>query len=50
MVDSFLAHASGTPPTRVLTVSNPQLAASRMAMQKASVNELPEEFDYENDL
>lgn len=31
---------SGTPPTRVLTVNNPQLAASNMAMQKASVKEL----------
>nr|AFK45826.1 unknown [Lotus japonicus] len=31
---------SGTPPTRVLTVNNPQLAASNMAIQKASVNEL----------
>lgn len=35
-----MIHASGTPPTRVLTVSNPQLAASRMAMQNASVKEL----------
>lgn len=35
-------HASGTPPTRVLTVSNPQLAASNMAMQNASVKELQE--------
>lgn len=34
-------HASGTPPTRVLTVNNPQLAASSMAMQNASVRELP---------
>lgn len=34
-------HASGTPPTRVLTVNNPQLAASNIAMQNASVNELP---------
>lgn len=33
--------ASGTPPTRVLTVNNPQLAASNMAMQNASVKELP---------
>lgn len=33
---------SGTPPTRVLTVNNPQLAASNMAMQKASVKELQE--------
>lgn len=33
-------HASGTPPTRVLTVSNPQLAASNMAIQNASVKEL----------
>lgn len=33
-------HASGTPPTRVLTVNNPQLAASNMAMQNASVKEL----------
>jgi len=31
---------SGTPPTRVLTVNNPQLAASNIAMQKASVKEL----------
>ncbi|WVZ22709.1 hypothetical protein V8G54_001253 [Vigna mungo] len=30
---------SGTPPTRVLTVNSPQLAASNMAMQKASVKE-----------
>lgn len=36
-----MIHASGTPPTRVLTVNNPQLAASNMAMQKASVKELP---------
>lgn len=35
-----MKHASGTPPTRVLTVSNPQLAASNIAMQNASVNEL----------
>lgn len=34
-------HASGTPPTRVLTVNNPQLAASNMAIQNASVKELP---------
>lgn len=33
-------HASGTPPTRVLTVNNPQLAASNIAMQNASVKEL----------
>lgn len=33
-------HASGTPPTRVLTVSNPQLAASNIAIQNASVKEL----------
>lgn len=32
--------ASGTPPTRVLTVNNPQLAASNIAMQNASVKEL----------
>ena len=38
----FQSYTSGTPPTRVLTVNNPQLAASKMAMQKASVNELPE--------
>jgi hypothetical protein len=31
---------SGTPPTLVLTVNSPQLAASRMAMQNASVSEL----------
>jgi hypothetical protein len=37
----LIIRASGTPPTRVLTVNNPQLAASNMAMQKASVNELP---------
>lgn len=36
-----MTHTSGTPPTRVLTVNNPQLAASSMAMQKASVKELP---------
>lgn len=35
-----MIHASGTPPTRVLTVNNPQLAASKIAMQKASVKEL----------
>jgi hypothetical protein len=35
-----LVPTSGTPPTRVLTVNNPQLAASNMAMQKASVKEL----------
>lgn len=35
-------HASGTPPTLVLTVRSPQLAASKMAMQKASVRELQE--------
>jgi hypothetical protein len=34
-------HASGTPPTSVLTVRSPQLAASNIAMQNASVNELP---------
>ena len=34
-------HTSGTPPTRVLTVNNPQLAASKIAMQNASVKELP---------
>lgn len=40
--ERFLAiHTSGTPPTRVLTVNNPQLAASNIAMQKASVKELP---------
>lgn len=33
-------HTSGTPPTLVLTVNSPQLAASRMAMQNASVSEL----------
>lgn len=33
-------HASGTPPTRVLTVNNPQLAASNIAIQNASVKEL----------
>lgn len=44
MIDNFIAHASGTPPTRVLTVSSPQLAASRMAMQNASVKELPQEL------
>lgn len=33
-------HTSGTPPTLVLTVSNPQLAASKIAIQKASVREL----------
>ena len=31
---------SGTPPTRVLTTSRPQLAASTMAMQNASVNDV----------
>jgi len=31
---------SGTPPTLVLTVNSPQLAASKMAMQNASVSEL----------
>lgn len=36
----FISHTSGTPPTRVLTVNNPQLAASNMAIQKASVKEL----------
>mmetsp|Transcript_7988 Transcript_7988/g.24020 ORF Transcript_7988/g.24020 Transcript_7988/m.24020 type:complete len:260 (-) Transcript_7988:418-1197(-) len=30
---------SGTPPTRVVTTSRPQAAASRMAMQKASVSD-----------
>lgn len=39
-----MIHASGTPPTRVLTVNNPQLAASNMAMQKASVKELSEKY------
>lgn len=39
-----MIHASGTPPTRVLTVNNPQLAASNMAMQNASVKELPKEL------
>jgi hypothetical protein len=33
-------HTSGTPPTLVLTVNSPQLAASRMAIQNASVREL----------
>jgi len=41
-----MLHASGTPPTRVLTVNNPQLAASNIAMQKASVKELSEDQDY----
>ena len=36
-----ITHTSGTPPTLVLTVNNPQLAASNMAMQNASVKELP---------
>lgn len=40
MEKKSVAHTSGTPPTRVLTVNNPQLAASNMAIQKASVNEL----------
>mmetsp|Transcript_28579 Transcript_28579/g.62582 ORF Transcript_28579/g.62582 Transcript_28579/m.62582 type:complete len:218 (+) Transcript_28579:320-973(+) len=31
---------SGTPPTRVLTTSSPQLAASSNAMQKASVRDM----------
>jgi len=31
---------SGTPPTLVLTVNSPQLAASKMAIQNASVSEL----------
>lgn len=39
-MNHILTHASGTPPTRVLTVNNPQLAASNMAMQNASVKEL----------
>jgi hypothetical protein len=39
-----MIHASGTPPTRVLTVNNPQLAASNMAMQNASVKELHKEL------
>lgn len=34
----------GTSPTRVLTVNNPQLAASNMAMQNASVKELLDEL------
>lgn len=38
--ENLVIHASGTPPTRVLTVNSPQLAASNMAMQKASVKEL----------
>ena len=38
--ENFAKHASRTPPTRVLTVNSPQLAASNMAMQKASVKEL----------
>lgn len=38
--DYIQVHTSGTPPTRVLTVNNPQLAASKMAMQNASVKEL----------
>lgn len=37
---SMLTFTSGTPPTRVLTVNNPQLAASSIAMQNASVKEL----------
>lgn len=37
---SILTFTSGTPPTRVLTVNNPQLAASSIAMQNASVKEL----------
>lgn len=37
-------HASGTPPTLVLTVSNPQLAASNIAIQNASVRELQKEI------
>jgi hypothetical protein len=36
----YRAQTSGTPPTRVLTVNSPQLAASKMAMQNASVREL----------
>lgn len=40
-----MLHASGTPPTRVLTVNNPQLAASNIAMQNASVKELSEDQD-----
>lgn len=40
-----MLHASGTPPTRVLTVNNPQLAASNIAMQNASVKELLEDQD-----
>ena len=39
-----ITHTSGTPPTLVLTVNNPQLAASNMAMQNASVKELPQRF------
>lgn len=39
-VKMLFDHASGTPPTRVLTVNNPQLAASNMAIQNASVKEL----------
>lgn len=37
---NVLNPTSGTPPTRVLTVNNPQLAASSIAMQNASVREL----------
>lgn len=33
----WLGKTSGTPPTFVLTTKSPQLAASTMAMQKASV-------------
>lgn len=41
--------ASGTPPTRVLTVNNPQLAASKIAMQNASVKELLEDQNWSRD-
>lgn len=43
-----MMHASGTPPTRVLTVNNPQLAASSMAMQNASVRELSKKLLQKN--
>lgn len=39
-MENTLMRTSGTPPTRVLTVNNPQLAASSIAMQNASVKEL----------